>query len=87
VDPKKNTEGIIPKTVNLWEEFTVRRSMRRGATMDDLNAGLDGLSIDGNNGWRKVEATKGKIPRYSMMQRYTQVLQDLCHQLLCLLGI
>jgi hypothetical protein len=53
---QQNTSGVIPLTVNLWEEFGVRRSMRRGATTEALNAGIDG--IDANNGWRKVEAAK-----------------------------
>jgi hypothetical protein len=30
---QQNTVGIIPVTVDLWAEFGVRRSMRRGATM------------------------------------------------------
>jgi hypothetical protein len=37
-----NTEGIIPKSVNLT---------RRGETTAALNAGLDGLTIDAINGW------------------------------------
>jgi hypothetical protein len=80
------TEGIIPKSVNLWEEFGVRKSMRRGATTSALIAGLDGPTIDANNGC-KVEAAKGKMLRYSMRQKYTQVLQDLRHQMMFSLGI
>jgi hypothetical protein len=37
-----NTSGIIPLTINLWEEFGVRRSVRREATTEALNAGIDG---------------------------------------------
>jgi hypothetical protein len=70
---QQNTEGIIPKMVNLWEEFGVRRSTRRGAAMEALNAGLGGPTIG--------------MPRYYMRQRYTQVLYDLRHQLLFSLGI
>jgi hypothetical protein len=61
--------------------------MRRGATTEALNAGIDGPTIDNTNGWRKVEAAKEKMPRYSMCQRYTQVFQDLKHQLMFSLGI
>jgi hypothetical protein len=53
-----NTTCIIPLTINLWEEFVVRRSMRRGATTQALNADIDGPIIDANSGWRKVEAAK-----------------------------
>jgi hypothetical protein len=84
---QQNTSGIIPLTINLWEEFGVRRSMRRGATTEALNAGIDGPTIDANNGWRKVEAAKGKMPRFSMRQRHTQVFQDLRHQLRFFLGV
>jgi hypothetical protein len=74
----QNTEGIITASINCWEEFGVRRSMTKGATTEARNAGIDGATI--NNGWRKVEAAKGKMPRYSMLQRYTQVVYDLSHQ-------
>jgi hypothetical protein len=78
---QKNTSRIIPLAINLWQEFEVRRSMRKGATAETLNDGIDGPTIDANNGWRKVEAAKGKTPRFSMQQRYTQVFQDLRHQM------
>jgi hypothetical protein len=84
---QQNTSGTIPLTINLWEEFGVSRSIRRGATTEALNAGIDGPTIDANNGWRKVEAVKGKMPRFSMQQRYTQVFQYLRHQLRFSLGI
>jgi hypothetical protein len=53
--------------------------MRRGATTEALNAGIGGPTIANNNGWRKVEAAKGGMPRCLMCQRYTQVFQDLKH--------
>jgi hypothetical protein len=49
--------------------------------MEALNAGIDGPTINDNNGWRKVGAAKGKMPRFLMRHRYTQVFQDLRHQL------
>jgi hypothetical protein len=84
---QQNTSGIIPLTINLWEEFGVWRSMRRGATKEALNSGIDGITINANNGWRNVEAAKGKMSRFLMQQRYTQVFQDLRHQLRFFLGI
>jgi hypothetical protein len=47
---QQNTTGIIPVTIYLGAEFGVRRSMRRGATTEALNAGIDGPTIDANNG-------------------------------------
>jgi hypothetical protein len=84
---QQNTTGIIPLTVNSWEDFGVRRSMHRCATTEALNTGIDAPTIDVNNSWRKVKAAKGKMPRYSMRQRYTQVFQDLKHQLMFSLDI
>jgi hypothetical protein len=84
---QQNTESIIPKKVKLWEDFGVRRSTRRGTTTKAFHAVLDGPTIDENNGWRKVEAAKGKMPRYSTMQRYMQVLLDCRNQSLFLLRI
>jgi hypothetical protein len=60
--------------------------MRRGATMEALNTNMDGPITDSNNGWRKVEAVKGEMLRYSMRQRYTQFFQKLKHQLMVSLG-
>jgi hypothetical protein len=84
---QQNTTRIVPVTVNLWEEFGVTKSMCIGATTEALKANIYGPTIDANNGWRKVEAAKEKMPRYSMRQRYTQVFQDLKHQLMFSLGI
>jgi hypothetical protein len=61
---QQNKTGIIPLAVNLWEEFGVIRSMRRGDNKEALNAGIDSPTIDANNGWRKVEAVKEKMLRY-----------------------
>jgi hypothetical protein len=51
---QQNTTGIIPLTVNLWEDFGVRRSMRRAATTEALSAGIESPTIDADNGWRNV---------------------------------
>jgi hypothetical protein len=47
---QQNTFGIILLTINLWEEFGVRGSIRRGVTTEALNTGIDGPTIDANNG-------------------------------------
>jgi hypothetical protein len=64
---QQNTSGIIPLTINLWEEFGVRRSMRRGATMESLNVDIDGTTIDANTENAKIfNATK----IYSSLSRF-----------------
>jgi hypothetical protein len=47
---QQNMVEILPLTIDLWAEFGVRRSARRGATMDALSPGIDGPTIDANNG-------------------------------------
>jgi hypothetical protein len=69
------------------EKVNAQRGDHRGTTTKALNAGIDDLAIDTNIGWRKVEAKKGKMSRYSMRQRYIQVFQDLKHQLMFSYGI
>jgi hypothetical protein len=64
---QQNTEGIIPASVNLWGEFDVRRSMRRGAITEDPNTGIDGATIAANNGWRKVEEAKFDLYRFVIL--------------------
>jgi hypothetical protein len=68
---QQNTEGIILASINLWEEFGVHRSDRRGATTEALHTGIDGAAIGANNGRRKVEADKGKVPRYDAAALHT----------------
>jgi hypothetical protein len=72
---QQNTVGIIPVTIDLWAESGACRSIRHGATTEALNVGIDRTAIDANNGWRKVEPAKGKMPRFSMRQWYTLIYQ------------
>ena len=57
------------------EDFSLRRSLRRGATTASQNNKVDGLSIDLINRWRKKEAARGAEAGLSMRQVYTQVSQ------------
>jgi hypothetical protein len=78
---KENTEGLIPMKIDLWEVVGCRRSMRRGATIEALNIEVDASWIDTNNGWRKFERAQGKMPSMLMRQLYTEMLQNLKHEL------
>jgi hypothetical protein len=40
---------------------------------------VEASSIDANNGWRKFERAKGKMPSMAMRQLYTEMLQNLKH--------
>jgi hypothetical protein len=78
---QENTEGLIPMTIGLWEVVGCRRSMRRGATTEALDMKVDASWINANNGWRKFERAKGKMPSMAIRQLYTEMLQNLKHEL------
>jgi hypothetical protein len=78
---QENTEVLIPMTIDLRGVFGCQITMRRGATTEALNVEVDASWIDANNGWRKNERAKGKMPSMSMRQLYTEMLQNLKHEL------
>jgi hypothetical protein len=78
---QENTEGLIPMTIGLWEVVGCQLSTRWGATTEALNMEVDASWIDANNGWRKFERAKGKMPSMWMRQLYTEMLQNLKHEL------
>jgi hypothetical protein len=55
--------------------------MRRGATTEALNMEVIFSWVDANNGWRKFECAKGKVLSMSTRQLYTDMLQNLRHEL------
>jgi hypothetical protein len=55
--------------------------MRREATTEALNMEVDTSWIDANNGWQKFERAKGMMPSMAMQQLYTEMLQNLKHEL------
>jgi hypothetical protein len=78
---QENTQGLIPMTIDLWEVIGYRRSMRKGATTGALKIEVHAFWIDANNGWRKFERAKGKMPSMSMRQLYTEMLPNFKHEL------
>jgi hypothetical protein len=62
---------ILSDTINVQDEFSVYRSLRRGATSEAQNAQIPKEVIEANNRWRKLCRAKGLTPGGSMMERYT----------------
>jgi hypothetical protein len=58
-------------TVNVKEEYSVYRSLRRGATTEAQNVQVPSEVIEANNRWRKHSRSRGLTPGMSMMERYT----------------
>ena len=55
------------------EDYSLRRSPRRGAITTAANNKVDETTIELIGRWRKKEAAKGAEPGLSMRQVYTQV--------------
>jgi len=49
----------------------LRRSGRRGSTIQAQNQGVLREVIEANNGWRKHMQSKGMLPNMSMVERYS----------------
>lgn len=63
--------NLIPDTVKIREEYSVYRSLRRGATAEAQNCQVPQSVIEANNRWRKHSRSRGLTPGMSMMERYT----------------
>jgi hypothetical protein len=78
---QENMQGFIPMHIDMWDFVGCRRSTRKGATTEAFNMEVDASWIDANKGWRKVERAESKMPSMSMRQLYTEMLQNLKHEL------
>ena len=59
------------------QDFSLRRSLRRGSTTQALNNNVAGPTVDLINRWRKREGARGSEPGLAMRQVYTQVRSSL----------
>ena len=53
------------------EDYSVYRSLRRGAASEAQNERIDQIVFESNNRWRKAHRAKGMIPGWSMTEHYT----------------
>jgi len=68
-------DDLIPKEVNVHEEYGLARSFRRGATTQARNAGVAENDINVMNRWRSSEQAKGCKPRAKMQDHYSDIRQ------------
>jgi hypothetical protein len=66
---------LIPKEVNVHEEYGLARSFWRGATTQARNAGVAENDINVMNQWRSSEQAKGYKPRAKMQDHYSDIRQ------------
>lgn len=63
--------NVIHPSVKISDEFSLRRSGRRGSTINAQNQDVPKEVIEANNGWRKHMRSKGMLPNMSMVERYS----------------
>jgi hypothetical protein len=70
---KESQPGLIPPEVDCYSQFGISRSYWRGATSTAKVRGVDRDTIDLVNRWRKFENSKGRQPRLSMQDHYSDI--------------
>jgi hypothetical protein len=65
--------GVVGENVNVFEEFGVSHSFRRGSDTHAVNQNVPTADIERNNRWRTVEQARGKQPRLRMIHHYSEV--------------
>jgi hypothetical protein len=66
---------LIPREVNVHEDYGIARSFRRGATTQARNAGVAENDINAMNRWRTADQAKGVKPRAKMQDHYSDIRQ------------
>ncbi len=70
----KNTRrGIIPEDVDVYEDFGISRSFRRGSTSTARTRGVDDKTVTLINRWHSFEQARGRRPAMSMKDHYSDI--------------
>jgi len=64
---------LMPSVDDVYKEYGIFRSFRRGATSEAVNQGAPPEVIDSNNRWRRVHQAGASQPSLSMREHYTDV--------------
>jgi hypothetical protein len=62
---------VIQAAVKVEDDYSVRRSLRRGSTSQAQNQGIPQSVVEANQRWRKHERSQGVLPSMGMMERYS----------------
>jgi len=72
---QSNHPELIPKEVNVYEEYGISRSFCRGATTQARNQKVAENDINLINRWRQVEGAQGHQPKLQMQDHYSEIRQ------------
>lgn len=70
---QRKRPDAIPPDVDLYENFGLSRSFRRGATSTARTRGVTDKHVDLINRWRKFESARGRRPVLSMHEHYSDI--------------
>ena len=62
---------VIPPSVKVQDETSVRRSLRHGSTTEASNRGILKEIVEANQRWGKHQRSRGVLPQMEMMERYS----------------
>ena len=74
-DDDEDLKTLGLEQFDIREDFSINRSFRRGSETHALNQGVPEQVIIAQNRWKKVEAAKGRKPRFSMVEHYADIHQ------------
>jgi hypothetical protein len=69
--------AVLDPQVDVEQEYSFRRSLRRGSTTHARNRGVPSDVVEANNRWRKMERAGNRDPTLSMLDTYTDALASL----------
>jgi hypothetical protein len=78
---------VLPLSVKISDEFSVRRSLRQGSTTEASNQGIPKEVIEGNQRWGKHQWSRGALPGMSMMERYSDARANIGYLIRYSLGL
>jgi hypothetical protein len=67
------SNSIIPPDVEIYEQFGLSRSFRRGATSVACTRGVDDKVVRLINRWREFESARGRRPTMPMQEHYSDI--------------
>jgi hypothetical protein len=65
--------GAIGPDIDIYEQFGISRSFRRGATSVARTRGVDDRTVELINRWRRFEGTRGAHPSMPMREHYSDI--------------
>jgi hypothetical protein len=70
---QRQDNSPIPRDVNVYDDYGVSRSFRRGSCSEARARGVDDRDVDCTNRWRNHENARGRKPRRAMRDHYSDI--------------